>query len=208
MLPTIETVPVSHQPEITTLFGSRKSAATTGQPPTGSTLRNFGRFVGRALMFSSMLIFLLSGYLAFVHYGIQTRWTKSEATVLNGELRQFSSGSTVGPGSAGHSSRSYFFHCTVSYSAAGETRHSQLDSPASPYGLDAEVWAASWSPGQHIDIRYENSNPSKIRLDYDPSAITTMESLRFAFYLLIPGILLMLTSRAEQSAAHESDVLH
>jgi len=147
-------------------------------------------------MFFSILLLLLSGYLAFAHYWIQTQWTKSEATVLSGEFRQFSSGSTMGPGSAGHSSNSYFFHCNVSYSVAGETRQSRLDSPASSYRLDAQVWAARWSPGQHIDIRYENSNPSKIRLDDNPSEITAMESLRFAFCLFLPGILLVLTSRS------------
>jgi hypothetical protein len=142
-----------------------------------------------------MLLFLLSGYLAFAHYWIQTQWTKSEATVLSVELRQFSSGSTRATGSAGHSS-SYFFHCTVSYLVAGETRQSQLDSPGSPYRMDAEVWAASWSPGRHIAIQYEDSNPSKIRLDDNPSEITAMDSLRMAFYFFLPGMLLMLTSRS------------
>ena len=153
----IETIQMSHQPLVTTLLASRKSAGTTGQPSARSTLTNFGRFVGHALVFFSLLLFLLSAYLAFAHYWIQTQWTKSEATVLSGEFRQFSSGSTMLTGSAGHSSSSYFFHCTVSYSAAGEARQSQLDSPGSPNRLDAQIWAASWSPGQHIDIRYENS---------------------------------------------------
>ena len=164
-------------------------------------MRNFGRFLGRALVAFSMLLFLLSGYLAFAHYWIQTQWTKSEATVLSGELSQFSSGSTSGTGSAGHSSSSYFFHCTVSYSVAGETRQSQLDSPPSPYRLDAQVWAASWSPGQHIAIRYEDSDPSKIRLDNNPAEITAMGSLRVALYFFIPGTLLILTSRSERSDA-------
>lgn len=149
--------------------------------------------MGRALLFFSILPFLLSGYLAFNDYWFQTRWTKSEATVLTGEIRQLS----TGPDSYGHSSTSYFFHCTVSYSAAGETLQSQLDSPASPYLLDTQVWAGTWSPGQHIEVRYEDSNPSKIRIEHNPSAITTLGSLRFAFYFLVPGILLTLTSRSQ-----------
>jgi hypothetical protein len=201
MLATIDAIPVSHEPSITTLFGPRKSAQETPQPSAGSALRNFGRFVGRALVFFSMLPFLLGGYLAFAHYWIQTQWTKSEATVLSGELRQFSSGSTSRNGSASHSSSSYFFHCTVSYSVAGETRQSQLDSPGSPYRMDAQVWATNWSPGRHVAIRYEDSNPSKIRQDDNPSEITAMDSLRVAFYLLLPGMLLMLLSRSELSAA-------
>jgi uncharacterized protein DUF3592 len=155
--------------------------------------------VGRALVFFSMLLFLLSGYLAFHHYWFQTRWTKSEATVLSGEVLQFSSGSTSGTGSAGHSSKSYFFHCTVSYWVAGETRQSQLDSPSSPYGMDAEVWASNWSPGRHVVIRYKDSNPNKIRLDDNPSEIAAMGSLRVALYFLIPGALLIMTSRPDQA---------
>jgi hypothetical protein len=192
----IDATPVSNDPAITTLFGPRKTAMVTPAPSAGRALRDFGRFLGHALVAFSMLLFLLSGYLAFAHYWIRTQWTKSEATVLSGELRQFSTTSTSTTGSAGHFSRSYFFHCTVSYSVAGETRQSQLDSPGSPYRLDAQVWASSWSPGRHIAIRYEDSNPSKIRLDDNPSEITAMDSLRMAFYLFLPGMLLMLTSRS------------
>jgi uncharacterized protein DUF3592 len=196
MRATIGAIPVSHQPSITTLFGPRKSAQATPPLSTGNALRNFGRFVGRALVFFSMLLFLLSGYLALAHYWIQTRWTKSEATVLSGEPRQFSSGSTSG---TGHSSKSYFFHCTVSYSVAGETRRSQLDSPGSTYQMDAQVWASNWSPGRHVVIRYKDSNPNKIRLDDNPSEIAAMGSLRVALYFLIPGALLIMTSRPDQA---------
>ena len=191
MLRANDPTPVSNDPTITSLFGPRKPDRAAPQPSPGSAGRNFARFLGRALVAFSMLLFLLSGYLAFAHYWIQTQWTKSEATVLSGELRQFSSGST---GRTGHSSSSYFFHCTVSYSVAGETRQSQLDSPGSPYRMDAQVWAASWSPGRHIAIRYEDSNPSKVRLDDNPSEITAMDSLRMAFYFFLPGMLLILTS--------------
>ena len=195
MLRAIDATRVSNDPAITTLFGPRKSAQVTPAPSAGSGLRNFKRFLGHALVAFSMLLFLLSGYLAFAHYWIQTQWTKSEATVQSVELRQFSSGSTSTTGSGGHSSTSYFFHCTVSYSVAGGNRQSQLESPGSPYRMDAQVWAASWSPGRHIAIRYENSNPSKIRLDDNPSEVTAMDSLRVAFYFFLPGMLLTLTSR-------------
>jgi hypothetical protein len=151
--------------------------------------------MGRAVVFFSMFLLLLSGYLAFAHYWIQTRWTKSEATVLNGELRQRSSGSMSLPRSAGTSSNVYFFRCTVSYLVAGETRQSQLDSPGSTYRMDAQVWAASWSQGRHIAVLYQPSNPSEIRLLDDPAELTAMSSLRAAFYIGIPGMLLILLSR-------------
>ena len=189
---------MSHDPAITTLFGPRKLASVTPSPFTGSAWRNFGRLLGRTLVFLSIPLFLLSGYLAFAHNWIQTRWTKSEATVLSGEIRQRSTGSTSSRGVVGASSKSYFFHCTVSYSVAGETRQSELDSPGSPYRMDAQAWAASWSEGQRVSIQYEPSNPSKIRLADNPAEITAIGSLREAFYFFLPGVLLILTSRSER----------
>jgi hypothetical protein len=191
-------IPVSTDPAITTLFRARKSARVRPEPFTGSGWRNFRRLLGRTLLFLSMPLFLLSGYLAFAHYWIQTQWTKSEATVLSGEISQRSSGSARGSGSAGTSSKSYFFHCTVSYQVAGETRLSELDSTGSPYRIDAQAWGANWSRGQHVSIRYKPSNPGKIRLADNPAEATAMGSLREAFYFFLPGILLILTSRSER----------
>jgi hypothetical protein len=188
---------VSNDPAITTFVGTRKSARAIPELSAGSAWADFGRFLGRALVLLSMLLLLLSGYLAFAHYWIQTHWTKSEATVLSGEFRQFSSGSTSSLGS-GTSSKSYFYHCTVSYPAEGETRQSELDSPAAPYRIDAQAWAGSWSQGQHIAIRYKPSNPSKIRLADNPSELTARGSLRVAFYFFVPGVVLILTSSSER----------
>ena len=115
--------------------------------------------------------------------------------MLNGEFRERSSGSTSRHGSGGRSSKSYFFHCTVSYPVAGEIRQSELDSPPSPYRIDAQLWAASWPQGKHIDILYKPSNPSRIRLVDNPAEVTAMGSLRVAFYFLVPGMLLILVSR-------------
>jgi len=194
----LNTNPVSHDPAIITLFGPRKFASSTPTPFTGSAWRNFGRLLGRTLVFLSIPLFLLSGYLAFAHYWIQTRWTRSEATVLSGEIRQRSSGSTSTRGAVGASSNSYFFHCTVSYSVAGKTRQSELDLPGSPYRMDAQARAARWSEGQTVSIQYEPSNPSKIRLADNPAEITAIGSLREASYFFLPGILLILTSRSER----------
>jgi hypothetical protein len=154
--------------------------------------------VGRALVFLSMLLFLLSGYLAFAHYWVRTQWRKSEATVLSGEIRQRSSGSTSGSRAAGTSSNLYFFHCTVTYPVEGGIRQSELDSAGSPYSIDARVWGGSWSPGQHIAILYKPSNPSKIRLVDNPAEVTAIGSLRVAFYFFLPGMLLILTSRSNR----------
>jgi hypothetical protein len=190
-LRAIDAARVSNDPAITTLFSPRESASAIPELAAGSAWTDFGRFLGRALVFLSLLLLLLSGYLAFAHYWIQTHWTKSEATVLSGEFRQFSSGSTSSLGS-GTSSKSYFYHCTVSYPAEGATRQSGLDSPASPHRIEAQAWAGSWSQGQHIAIRYQPSNPSKIRLADNPSELTAMGLLRVAFYFFVPGGLLIL----------------
>jgi len=170
----IDTTAVSNDPTITTLFGPRKSGRAISPPFLGSAGRSLGRFVGRALVFLSMFLFLLSGYLAFAHYWIQTQWTKTEATVLSGEIRKRSSGSTTGSRSTGTSSHFYYFHCTVSYPVAGEILRAELDSPGSPYRIDAQVWGGSWSPGQHIGIRYKPTNPTKIRMVDNPAEATAM----------------------------------
>jgi len=154
--------------------------------------------VGRGLVFLSMFLFLLSGYLAFAHYWTQTQWTKTEATVLSGEIRKRSSGFTSGSRSTSTSSNFYYFHCTVSYLVAGEIRRAELDSPGSPYRIDAQVWGGSWLPGQHIGIRYKPTNPSKIRMVDNPAEATAMGSLRAAFYFFLPGILLTLSLRSDR----------
>jgi len=202
-LRAIGATPMSNDPAVTTLFGPRKSAAegetTPGNGPSAvSVWKNFLRFAGRALVFFSMLFFLLSGYLAFAHYWILTRWAKSEATVLSREFRQISSGSTSRSRSVGTSSKSYYYHCTVSYPVAGETRQSQLDSPPSTYKIDAEVWGAPLARGQRVAIMYRPSDPSDIRLVDNPAEATASGSLRLALYLFVPGMLLILTSRSER----------
>jgi hypothetical protein len=188
---------VSNDPTITIQCGPRKSDWATPETSAGNAWANFGRFLGRALLFFAVLLLLLSGYLSFAHNWIQRQWAKSDATVLSGEVRERSSGSTSTLRSGGRFSNSHFFHCTVSYPVESETRQSELDSPASPHRMDAQVWASTWSPGQHIAILYNPSNPSEIRLADNPSEVTAMGSLRVAFYFLVPGILLILTSRKE-----------
>lgn len=189
--------PVSNDSAITTLFGPRRSPQVTPAPSAGSQWRSFARFLGCALVFFSMLPLLSSGYVVFAHYWIQTQWTESDATALGGEIRRLSTGPTTRSHGSSGSSHSYLFHCRVSYPVDVETLQSELDSPPSPYRIDAQVWAGTWSPGQHIAIRYQASNPTKIRMADNPAEITAAGSLRVALYFLIPGMLLILTSRPE-----------
>jgi hypothetical protein len=133
----------------------------------------------------------LSGYLGFAHYWFLTHWTKAEAIVQSGEIQQRSSG----PRSSGGFSKSYFFHCTVSYLVAGKTLQSQLDSPSSAYRIDAQVWGGTLSPGQSVDILYKSADPSSIRLANNPAEITVTGSIRAALLFLVPGLLLAFASR-------------
>ena len=174
------------------------SGASAGNAPSETQLRQFSRFLGRVLVALSILCFALSGYLGFADYWFLTHWTRAEATALGGEIRQGSSASGgASRGQGGSSSNSYYFHCTVSYMAAGTTLQSQLDSPASAYRVDAQVWGASLAPGQKVDILYQSANPSRIRLANNPAEITLTGSIEAAFLFLVPGLLLVFASRPE-----------
>jgi len=192
--PRRSSVMTSFREQTSTDSSAERASASDAQ------LRSFSRFLGRVLIFLSILCFALSGYLGFTHYWVLTHWTKADGTVLSGELRQGSSGLTARPGSAAvGSSNVYFFHCTISYSVAGGTLHSQLDSPASSYRIDAEVWGAQMSPGRSIDILYKSSNPSRIRLANNPAEVTLIGTIKVAFCFLVTGLLLVLASRPKSA---------
>jgi hypothetical protein len=181
-----------------TSFGEQMSTESGAERPLSpeAQLRSFSRFLGRVLIFLSILCFALSGYLGFAHYWLLTHWTKADGTVLTREFRQVSSASTARPGSAAvGSSNTYFFHCTISYSVAGETLHSELDSPASSHRIDAEAWGAQMSPGRSIDILYKSSNPSRIRLADNPTEVTLIGTIKVTVCFLITGLILVLASR-------------
>lgn len=180
---------MADQPLIEPLFRPRTSSgASAGNGSSATQLRQFSRFLGRVFVGASILCFALSGYLGFAHYWFLTHWTKTEAMALNGEIRQRS---------GGRSSSSYFYRCTVFYMAAGTTLRSQLDSPGSAHRIDAQVWGASLAPGQKVDILYQSANPNHIRLANNPAEITMTGSIKAALFLLVPGLLLVLTSRPE-----------
>lgn len=171
---------------------SNWASAEHASPAT--QLRNFSRFLGRVLVCVSILCFTLSGYLRFANYWFVTHWTKAEAIVLKGEIQQHSSPSS-GTRGLGGSSKYFFFHCTVSYTVGGKTLQAQLNSPDSPYRIDAQ---ASLSPGQSVAILYESANPSRIRLANNPAEITVTGSLKAALLFLLPGLLLVFASRLRQ----------
>ena len=191
---------MADQSLIVPLFRPRRSrGAMAGNASSETQLRQFSRFLGRVLVGLSILCFALSSYLGFADYWFLTHWTRAEGTALNGgEIRQRSlaSGGTS-RGQGGNSSNSYYFHCTVSYMAAGAALQSQLDSPSSAYRIDAQVWGASLAAGQKVDILYQSANPSRIRLANNPAEIKLTGSLEAAFLFLASGLLLVFASRPE-----------
>jgi len=198
---------VTHKSIVATSFRGQAFTESGGENASSrkAQLRSFSRFLGRVLVLLSILCFALSGYLAFAQYWFLTHWTKTSGTVLRGELRQGSSGSTARPGSAAvGSSNVYFFRCTVSYQVAGETLQSELDSPLSGYRIDAQVWGAQMSPGRAIDIVYKSSNPGRIRLANNPAEITLIGSIKAAFYFLVPGLVLIFASRPKDCTHPDS----
>jgi len=188
---------VADEPLIT-LFSrpGTPNRANAEHASSATQLRSFSRFLGRVLVCLSILCFTSSGYLGFVHYWLLTHWTKAEAIVLSGEIRQHSFASSGTGSGLGRSSTSFFFHCTVSYAVGGKALQSQLDSPTSPYRIDAQ---ASLSPGQSVDILYESDNPSHIRLANNPAEITVTGSVKAALLFLVPGLLLAFASRPRNS---------
>lgn len=181
---------VSSNSPITTSF--RPQTLSDGSPE--AQLKSFSRFAGRVLVFLSLVCFMFSGYVGFAHYWILTHWIKTEGTVQSGEIRQGSSGA----GGIREYSSSYLYRCTVSYSVSGKTVDSQLDLPSSAYRIDAQGWGGTFSPGRSIEILYDSSNPRRILLANNPAEVTLVGSLRFGFYLLVPGLLLLFLSRARQ----------
>jgi hypothetical protein len=163
-------------------------------PPAENSWRQFWRLGADALLLFSLFFFLVGGYLAFAHYWVLTRWTKTEATVLSGTMRE----SSFTAGSNGASFRMYFHQVTISYPVAGDTRQAELDSPSSRYPLDAAVWAARWSSGQRIAIFYKNSDPARVLLADNPAEATPWGALKWALCLFAPGLSIRLASRSGQ----------
>lgn len=82
---------------------------------------------------------------------------------------------------------------------AGKTLQSELDSPSSTQRIDVQVWGASLSPGQGVDILYESANPSRIRLANNPAEVTLIRSTEVAFLFFVSGLLLAFASRQRKA---------
>jgi len=141
---------------------------------------------------------LLSGYLGFAQYWLQTQWIKTNAEVLS--RQDYDQRSVQATRLSRGATMFYGVRYTVSFPANGETRHSQLDfGPAFPSKLDAQIWAAHFQPGQQIPILYRPSDPARIRFagDYPSSYATASATLNLAVWLLGLGFLAILAARSD-----------
>ena len=115
----------------------------------------------------------------------------------------------------------YVFRFGVSYFVAGETQQSQLDSPLFTHKGEAEAWASHLTPGHPLAIIYDPLDAGRVRraddpppgqyaggpsIGYYPVGITGPEvviesatgPLEVAFCFLVPGLLLIASSRSER----------
>ncbi len=196
---------MAHESELTTLFGPEPSLKTLDPGPSAVPSVVALRFFGVLLILSGTFFLLLSGYLVFAQYWLQTQWIKTDAKVLSRQdydqrsvqAARLSRGATI----------FYGVRCSVSFPANGEIRHSQLDfGPAFPSKLDAQIWAGHCQPGQQIPVLYKPSDPARIRFagDYPSSYATAAGTLKLAAWLLVPGLLAIMAARSDLFASAKS----
>jgi hypothetical protein len=217
----------NHQPEITTLFGPPKIADETPSPPD-ERFAITRKSLGKTLVILAAIPFLWGGYVGAYRYWqpAPTLWTRTDANVLDGRIQATRDLCPPGwhSGTVGHlvpHCDYYIFRFGVSYFVAGEARQSKLDSPLFTHKNEAEAWASQFEPGRQLTIIYDPSDASRIRRadDAPPGQYAIGPSIRYyplgmggsevivesavgpmkaALWLLVPGILLILSSRSER----------
>lgn len=217
-----------NQPEITTLFGPPKTPAGMEPAPADGRFAITRKSLGKTLLVLALFPFLWSVYVGVYHYWhpAPTRWTRTDATVLDGKI-QLRRDICPGGWHQGRSAESidgcdyYVFRFGISYAVAGATRQSKIDSPLFTHKGEAEDWAAQHKPGRPVAIVYDPLQAGLVRRADDPASgeyamgpsigyfpsgkgapEVVIESpagpLKVVLCLLIPGIFLLLSSRAER----------
>ncbi|HXC00269.1 MAG TPA: hypothetical protein VNU74_07695 [Terriglobales bacterium] len=218
----------NRQPEITTLFGSPKIADETQPSPPDERFAITRKSLGKTLVVLAAIPFLWGAYVGAYRYWhpAPTLWTRTDANVLDGRIQNTRDLCPPGwhSGTVGHlvpHCDYYIFRFGVSYFVGGESRQSKLDSPLFTQKREAEAWASQFEPGRQLTIIYDPLDARRIRRADDPppgqyaagpsiryyplgmgGPDVTVESaavpMKAALCLLLPGILLILSSRSEQ----------
>jgi hypothetical protein len=216
------------QPEITTLFGPPKTADQMEPSPPDERFAITRKSLGKTLVILAALPFLWGVYVAAYHYWHPpTLWTHTDATVLDGKVQMtrnicppgWHSGTTLRD--MVPKCDYYVFRFDVSYFVAGETQQSQLDSPLFTHKGEAEAWASRVTSGHQLAVIYDPLEAGRVRraddlppgqyaggpsIGYFPVGLTGPEvviesatgPLGVAFCFLVPGILLLISSRSER----------
>jgi hypothetical protein len=220
------------QPEITTLFGPLKTADETEPSPPDERFAITRKSLGKTLIVLAAFPFLWGVYVGAYHYRHPpTLWTHTNATTLDGKIEMTRSPCPAGRYSGTTLRDSvpycdyYVFRFGVSYFAAGEARQSELDSPLFTHKREAEAWASQLTAGHQLAILYDPLDAGRVRRADDPppgqyavgpsigyypvgrsgpEVVTesATEPLGVAFCLLLPGILLIASSRSERRDLH------
>lgn len=217
-----------NQPEITTLFGPPKTPAGTEPPPPDERFAITRKSLGKTLVYLAVIPFLWGAYVGAYHYWhpAPTLWTRTDATVLDGKIQIKRDICPPGwhPTPTAHAIDNcdhYIFRFGVSYLVAGAAHQSTIDSPLFTNKREAENWASQFTPGRQLAIIYDPLDAGRVRraddpplgryaggpsIGYYPLGIAGPEvvvesaagPLKAAFCLLLPGILLILSSRSER----------
>lgn len=217
----------NRQPEITTLFGPPKTATDLEPSPPDERFSITRKSLGKTLVILAALPFLWGIYVGAYHYWHPpTLWTHTNATVLDGNLQKtrnicpasWHSGTS---GALVPNCDYYVFRFGVSYIVAGEVQQSKLDSPLFTHKRDAEAWASQLTPGHQLAIIYDPLDAGRVHrpddlppgqygvgpsIGYYPAGISGPEvviesakgPLVVAFGLLVPGVILVASSRSER----------
>jgi hypothetical protein len=219
------------QPEITTLFGPPRTGDETEPSPPDERFAITRKSLGKTLVVLAALPFLWGTYVgAYHHWHPPARWTHTTATILDGRIRMTRNicpagwHSVISENTVANCDY-YVFGFGVSYLVAGKTQQSKLDSPPFIQKREAEAWASQLTPGHPLAIIYDQLDAGRVRRADDPSPgqysvgpsigyypvgiggpEVVIESatgpLGVAFCLLVPGILLIASSRSKRRDLH------
>lgn len=218
-----------NQPAITTLFGPPKMPVETEPDPPDERFAITRKSLGKTLVALAAIPFLWGAYVGAYRYEhpTPTLWTQTDATVMDGKLQIARDICPAGwhtghPVEANPYCDYYVFRFGVSYFVTGAARQSKIDSPLFTYRGEAENWASRFTHGRQLAIIYDPLNPGRVRRADDPApgqyatgpsvgyyplgvggSKVVVDSaagpLKVAFFLLVPGIFLILAGRAERT---------